>query len=65
MNNEERKDRIWKSIIAFNISVALVGFGVNYLQMPKEIYDTWYLFMSFCVVVGGVVALIVWKALSR
>jgi hypothetical protein len=68
MSDEEKKDRLLKSCVAFNFSIALICFGLNYLQMPKGIYNTLYQF-PFSALLGGVIgivaAFVTWKKLSR
>jgi hypothetical protein len=68
MSDEEKKDRLLKTFIAFNFSVAFVGLGINYLQLLRRIYNMWYYYPSFallCVIVGIIVGGVVWKKLSR
>jgi hypothetical protein len=68
INEEEAKDRLLKSIIAFNFAFAFVGFGLNYLHIPRGIYNTLYYipFIMFLGIIGGGIAgVAVWKLLSR
>ena len=68
MSDDAQKDRLLKTFVAFNFSVAFVGFGLNFLKIPKGLYNTWYYFplsMLLGIIVGVVVGGVVWKALSR
>lgn len=68
MSDEERKDRLGKTIIAFCLSFAFFGFGLNYLHIPRGLYHTWY-HVPFTallgMIVGGIAGRAVWKMLSR
>jgi len=68
MNDEDRKDRFWKSFAAFNFSFAFVCFALHYLQIPRGIYNTWqhfpFLVLLGCIA-GSLAAFVTWKALSR
>jgi len=68
MSDEERKDRLWKTVSAFCSSFAFIGFGMNFLQIPRGIYHTWY-YLPFTallgVITGGIVGYAVWNRLSR
>ena len=59
MDDEQKKNRLLMSFVTFNFSVALVCFALYYLRFP------WYQLTLLGLVVGGVMAFIVWKKLSR
>ena len=59
LNDEEKKNRLLVSIVAFNFSVAFVCFALYHLRFP------WHQLPLFGIVVGVVVAFVVWKKLSR
>jgi len=68
MDDEEKRDRLLKTIVAFNFTVAFVCFALYYMQIPRGIHNTWYhlpLLALLGAAVGGIVAFITWKRLSR
>jgi hypothetical protein len=65
MNDAERKDRLLKTVIAFNFTVALVFFALQFLPVSRWIGDDFFAYLLPGVAVGGIVAAGVWRALSR
>jgi len=68
MNEEDRKDLLMKSFVAFNFSFAFVCVALYYLQIPRGIANTWYhfpLLVLFGTIAGGLAAFVTWKKLSR
>ena len=68
MSDEVQKDRFLKTFVAFNFAFAFVCFGMNFLQIPRGIYNTWYyvpLSVSLGILTGTIAGVVVWKALSR
>ena len=68
MNNADMKDRILKTFVAFNFSFAFVCFALNYLQIPRGLYNTAYhipLLILLGIIAGGLAAFVTWKSLSR
>ena len=67
MNDADRKNRLWMSVVACNFSFAFVFFAMNYLQIPRGLYNTWYhppVLALVSLTVGGLVALVTWRKLS-
>jgi hypothetical protein len=68
LSDEEKRNRIMNSIVAFNFSVMIVCAGLYLLQLPRSLYHTWWHFPFLAlagITVGGVAALITWKKCSR
>ena len=65
MSEQEIKDRLLKTIIAFNFTVAAVYFGLYYSPLTRWIDDGFVTLMSIGVCVGCVAAFVVWRVLSR
>ena len=68
MSDEEKKNRLMMSFVALNFTVAFVCFVLYSLHIPKSIHNTWYQFLLLALlgmIIGGVVAHVVWKKLSR
>jgi len=68
MNYEDLKDRILKSVVAFNFSFAFVCLALNYLQIPRGLYNTLYhipVLILLGVIAGGLAALVTWRQLSH
>ena len=68
MDDDEKKNRLLMSFVAFNFSVAFVCFTLYYLRIPRGIHNSLYQFPLLAllgVIAGGVVAFVVWKKLSR
>jgi hypothetical protein len=64
MNDGEKKDRIWKTIITFNFTFAFLVFFSS-TCLPKGLVNSTPLLLLVCVIVSGVAAGIAWKTLSR
>jgi len=67
MNNEEMKELLLKSFVAFNFSFAFVCFALNYLELLRGIYNEWYYFpvlILFGIIAGGLAAFVTWRQLS-
>jgi len=68
MNNEDMKDRLLKSFVAFNFAFAFVCFALNYLQIPRGLYNTLYhipVLILLGVIAGGLAAFVTWKMMSH
>ena len=68
MNDEEKKNRLLMSFVAFNFSVAFVCFASYNLRIPRGILGTWAQFPHLALlglVVGGIVAFVVCRKFSR
>jgi len=68
MNDEEKKNRLMNTIVAFNFSVMIICFGLFYLKIPRGLQNHWLQFPVLALIgifVGGVAAFITWKKLTR
>ena len=68
VNDDEKKNRILLTIVAFNFSLAFVCFGMYFFHIPKGLHNTGYhipLIVLIGTVVGGSMAFVVWNILSR
>jgi hypothetical protein len=68
MSDEEIRDTFWKLVVAFNFSLAFVCLGLNYLQLPRGTYNTWYQIPTTILlgaIAGGIVVFITWHVLRR
>ncbi|MDR0338105.1 MAG: general secretion pathway protein GspE [Planctomycetaceae bacterium] len=68
MNDEEKKNRLMSSIVAFNFSVMFVCVVLFYFRIPRGLHNHWLQFPVLAligIVVGGIAALITWRKLSR
>lgn len=68
MNDEEKKNRLMNSIVAFNFSVMIVCVGLFYLKIPRGLYNHWLQFPVLGligIIIGGIAALITWKKFTR
>jgi hypothetical protein len=63
MSDDEKKTRLWKTIIAFNFAFAFVFFALSGLPLPRGIWNQYP--MLFAAVTGIVAAGATWKTLSR
>ena len=66
ISDEEQKDILMKSVVAFNFSFAFVCFALYYLQILRGISNTWYYFPVLILIgaiVGGLVTFVTWKKL--
>ncbi|MDR2115986.1 MAG: hypothetical protein LBP87_06365 [Planctomycetaceae bacterium] len=68
MNDEEKKNRLMNSIVAFNFSVMVICIGFFYLHIPPGLHNHWLQFPVLGligVIVGSIAALITWKKFTR
>jgi len=68
MNNEDLKDRLLKSFVAFNFAFAFVCFAMNYLQIPRGLHNTLYhipVLILLGVIAGSLAAFLTWKTFNR
>ncbi|MDR2439266.1 MAG: general secretion pathway protein GspE [Planctomycetaceae bacterium] len=68
MNDEEKKNRLMNSIVAFNFSVMVVCIGLFYLKIPRGLHNHWLQFPVLGligIIIGGIAALITWKKFTR
>ena len=65
MNDEEKRDRLLKSFVAFNFSFAFVCFTLYSLQIPRGIQFQLSWLALFGVIGGSLAAFVTWKKLSR
>jgi Mg2+ and Co2+ transporter CorA len=68
MNDEEKKNRLMNSIVAFNFSVMIVCVGLYSLNFPRGLQNHWLQFPVLAllgIIVGGIAALITWKKFTR
>ena len=59
MDDEQKKNRLLLSFVAFNFSVSFVCFALYYLRFP------WHQFTLLGIVVGVAAAFVMWKKMSR
>jgi hypothetical protein len=68
MNDEEKKNRLMNTIVAFNFSVMLVCFGLYLLKFPRGLQNHWLQFPVLAllgILVGGIAAFITWRKMTR
>ena len=68
MNDEDIKNRFWMSVVSFNFSFAFVCFALQYLQVLRGLYNTWYyipVFALLSTIAGSLAAFAAWRKLSR
>lgn len=65
MNEQEIKDRFLKTLAAFNFTVAVVYFVLLHLPVSGWIGSGFFAPLLPSMLVGGIAAALVWRALSR
>ena len=65
MSEEDKKDRLWKTVAAFNFTVASVAFASLYLPPSWKLGLSFSMFLMLGAIVGSVTALITWRLSSR
>lgn len=68
LSDEEQKNRLQTTIVAFNFTVMIVCFGIYYFVLSPATRNSWLMFPilgTVGILVGGLVAWITWKKLSR
>jgi hypothetical protein len=68
LSDEEKKNRLMSTVMAFNFSVMAITLGLFFLKIPRGLVNHWAQFPVLGlagVLVVGIAAFLVWNKLSR